>query len=94
MPSSGVFRSIFLIAIIPSLWAQPTGFELVSGEAAPPIVDDSGAMTIRSGSEAFIQWDDFSIGNAERLIFQQAGPDGAVFNRVVGSGESQIFGQR
>ena len=74
-------------------FAEPVGFQLVSGEAAPPVHDESGAFVIQSGKSALIHWDSFSIDAAELVRFQQQNPSSYVLNRVVGLSESALLGQ-
>ena len=83
--------AIFLCTLS-QLKANPQGFELVSGEAAPPVANGD-TMTIQSGKQAIVRWNSFSIGETEKVIFQQAGPESAILNRVTGFENSQLLGQ-
>lgn len=72
--------------------STPTGFQLVSGDARPPVVDANGTVTIHSGKKAIVQWDQFSIGKNTKVHFAQSDATSAILNRVVGFSESHIEG--
>lgn len=76
-----------------SLEAGPEGFQLVAGDARPPISDGQGVTTIHSGKKAIVNWKDFSIGEKETVRFAQADTHSAILNRVVGFSDSKIYGQ-
>ena len=73
--------------------AGPEGFVLKSGAAEAPLTHADGSMVIQSGDHAVIEWESFSIDSGETVRFQQAGVESSVLNCVIGSTESQIFGQ-
>lgn len=72
------------------LTAAPTGFQCTHGKAE--VTANASATTIRSSGRAIVQWDHFSIGAQEKVVFQQAGAKAAILNRVVGKGTSEILG--
>ena len=70
--------------------AAPEGFQVVSGEASPPALDQNGVLTVHSKDKAIIHWDKFSLDSAEAFRFAQEGVGSSVLNRVVGGDESKI----
>jgi filamentous hemagglutinin family protein len=83
--------AIALLFMSPALQAQPTGGQVVSGQASigSPA---NGLMTINQTSpKAILNWQSFSIGVGEATHFQQ--PSGGVaLNRITGGSPSQILG--
>ena len=52
-----------------------------------------GTMTVNQlSNRAIINWDSFSIGDAETVQFMQPGINAAILNRVTGPYSSEIFG--
>lgn len=71
--------------------AAPTGFDCIAGEANLGVCSDS-VTRVESQGRTIIQWNEFSIGQTEKVIFSQQGSDAAVLNRVLGRGTSELLG--
>ncbi len=71
--------------------AAPSGFSLQSGDALPP-VQKNGALVIENTTNSMVDWESFSIGLGEKVIFQQLHNNTYVLNRVTGGMESQLLG--
>jgi len=73
-------------------WAQalPTGLNIASGTA--DIESSSGRMVIRNSPNAILNWQSFSIGQPNTVIFLQDNANSKVLNRVVGNDPSNILG--
>ncbi|TKD47272.1 filamentous hemagglutinin N-terminal domain-containing protein [Azotobacter chroococcum] len=72
--------------------ALPEGGMVVGGSAqiGAPV---NGSLTINQASNrAAIDWQGFSIGQDERVTFQQPSADAITLNRVVGNDPSEIMG--
>ena len=83
--------AIALLFATPVAMAQPTGGQVVSGQALIG-TPSNGLMTIHQTSQkAILHWQDFSIGLGEATHFAQ--PQGGVaLNRVTGGNASRILG--
>ncbi|MET3602066.1 MBG domain-containing protein [Martelella mangrovi] len=69
----------------------PVGASVVSGAAS--IETTGSAMTVRQGSKrAIVNWNDFSIGQGNRVDFVQPDVHSAILNRVTGNTRSSIAG--
>ena len=74
-----------------SAWALPTGGVVSAGSAG--IVEGAGKMTVNQSSpNAAINWQSFSIGQAEAVRFVQPGTSSVALNRVLGADPSSILG--
>jgi len=83
-------RWIYLFLFIPPiLFAQPKGANVASGTAE--VSSDGSTLQIQTSDRAVIDWDEFSIGEAETTHFIQPSTNSAVLNRV-GNGVSNIDG--
>jgi len=81
---------VFLVLPV-SVWANPSGEQLVSGSAT--FNRSANQLDIIQGSNsAIIDWQSFSISAGETTKFLQPSAVSAVLNRVVSSDPSQIFG--
>ncbi|PIS02250.1 MAG: hypothetical protein COT85_06875 [Chlamydiae bacterium CG10_big_fil_rev_8_21_14_0_10_42_34] len=83
--------SIFVLAISPLL-ALPTGFQGSDGNVNVSTVDD-GHLLIKSLERGSANWDSFSIGPDEHVIFEQAGINSSFINRVIGNEGSELLGR-
>ncbi|MGB0372644.1 MAG: filamentous hemagglutinin N-terminal domain-containing protein [Opitutales bacterium] len=74
------------------LWANPSGAELVYGQA---VFDEAGGHLeiTQNGGQLIIDWQDFSIGAGETTRFVQPSIDAVALNRVISGNLSQIQGQ-
>ncbi len=82
-----------LLLCAPSVWALPTGEQLVSGQATVSN-PNAGQMQINQSSQnAIINWQGFSINPNEAVNIQQPNAQAALLNRVVGADASQIQGK-
>ncbi|TXT24419.1 MAG: filamentous hemagglutinin outer membrane protein [Gallionellaceae bacterium] len=90
--------SAILAALISSFmgytYAQemPTGEQLVGGAATVSRPSANYMQIDQSSARAAINWESFSIGSGGHVHFQQPGADAVALNRVVGSGQSHIYG--
>lgn len=82
---------ILMLALPVSVWANPSGEQVVSGSAT---FNRAGTnLAISQGSDkAIIDWQSFSIGAGEATNFLQPSAMSAVLNRVISGDPSQIYG--
>ena len=74
-----------------SLWAQPTGGQVVAGSAA--ISGGAGALTVTQTSpRAIIDWQDFSLAAGTSARFLQPDATSATLNRLISGAPSKLFG--
>jgi filamentous hemagglutinin family protein len=73
--------------------AAPQGGQVVGGVAAISSPDHVTTLIQQSSQSAVIQWQDFSVGGDEYVIFQQPNASAAILNRVIGGNPSAILGQ-
>src|SRR4051812_38525736 len=70
----------------------PTGGQIAAGTAR---ITQPGAQSMRveqSSQNAIINWQSFSIGAGNSVVFQQPSASSVALNRVLGSNASEIFG--
>lgn len=69
----------------------PSGGEVVAGQAA---IGGTGGNTVidQSTHSAVINWQQFSVGNSEYVLFNQPSASATVLNRVIGGNPSEILG--
>jgi filamentous hemagglutinin family protein len=93
-PNTQAHPLVLAIALLfapPALMAQPTGGQVVSGQASI-VSPANGLMTINQTSQkAILNWQSFSIGVGEATHFQQP-VGGVALNRVTGGNASEILG--
>ena len=84
---------IFVIGVFPGLvYALPQDGEIVSG-AGSISNDGAGNLTVNQTSDKIaIDWQSFSIGNNESVMFLQPSANASALNNVIGSLESVIQG--
>jgi filamentous hemagglutinin family protein len=83
----------FAISYVPSLQANPTGAQVVSGTVGIT-ASNPAQMTIQQGSnKAVVNWNSFSIGANESVTFVQPSATSAILNRVLGGNASTIAGR-
>ena len=89
--ASAVFMSAltFLSPILAH--AGPTNGSVVGGSAT---INQGGSTTTinQVTDRAIINWDGFSIGSTESVLFNQPGTTAVALNRVIGADASQILG--
>lgn len=73
------------------LYGSPNGFQIIEGKASYHN-NAPGQHTIQSSTDAIIQWDQFSLTQAESAHFQQPGVSSKVLNRISGGKLSEIYG--
>lgn len=73
-----------------SLYALPTGGQVVLGEAAWSASSD--ALQIQANGKAILQWDGFDVACHEAIHFFQAEKQYPILNRVASSNASEILG--
>ena len=72
--------------------ANPTGGQIVAGQASISQPDAQGLVVNQSSASAIINWQDFSIGGQEYVQFVQPSSSSVILNRVVGGNPSAILG--
>jgi trimeric autotransporter adhesin len=73
------------------LWALPTGGTTVAGNGQ--ISESGNTLTVdQSSSKLAIDWQSFSIGAGQSVIFRQPSAQSIALNRVLGQDPSQILG--
>ena len=82
-----------LSLLFPSLaLAGPTGGEVVDGTADISTPDGSTTQIDQATASAIINWQTFSVGADEFVIFNQPSASSVVLNRVIGGSMSEILG--
>jgi filamentous hemagglutinin family protein len=85
------YFALFLCPFASDVWAHPSGFQLVQGEATPPVLEGN-TQCITTGPQAVIHWKEFSIDQGETTRFLMPSSKSSVLNRVIGSSLSKIYG--
>jgi filamentous hemagglutinin family protein len=74
-----------------SAMAGPQGGSVAAGQAT--IAQQGGATHVTQASpRAVLNWQSFSVGASESVVFSQPNASAAILNRVTGNDLSQIFG--
>ena len=91
-PCALVAASISLAFAHASIWANPTGPQVISGQVnfQQP---NASVLNVTNSPGAIINWQGFSIGASEVTRFVQQSAASSVLNRVTGGNVSQIYGQ-
>lgn len=76
---------------ISSLFCNPTGLQVVSGEARLSSSND-GILQIETSDNSLLEWAEFSIGEGECTRFIQPSSSSTAVNRVIGLNCSKIDG--
>ncbi|MCE9570384.1 MAG: filamentous hemagglutinin N-terminal domain-containing protein, partial [Rhodocyclales bacterium] len=86
---------IFAAALTPgAAMAQvPTGGVVTQGNATITNVSPTQQRITQTSDKAVINWQSFSIGAPNSVVFAQPGAGSVVLNRVVGGNESVILGR-
>ncbi|WP_271408489.1 two-partner secretion domain-containing protein [Pseudomonas sp. Q1-7] len=75
-------------------FALPEGGKIVAGDGGIQISNDGKNMVIDQRSDKLIaNWNAFSVGQDERVSFQQPGQSAIALNRVIGNNGSDIQGR-
>ncbi len=82
---------LLLLASSSHIFANPQGFQLIQGEAKTPVLDNN-TLTVETGHQAILHWQDFSIAEGETTRFVMPDSSSHVLNRVIGSNLSEIYG--
>ncbi len=82
-----------LICSVFSVWGNPSGMQVVSGDASIQPSADGRSLQIQTGSKTILHWDQFSIQAGERVHFQQFDSASSVLNRVIGDSQSALMGE-
>lgn len=94
MKPLSVLRAFFAIALPAAAWAQaglPTGANVVAGSAT--FANTANSMTVNTGSQrTVINYNTFSVGAGNSVIFNQPSSNSATLNRVLGGEGSAILG--
>ena len=87
-----LLASTALMPVATQAQTLPSGGQVAAGQAV--IAGAGNAVTITQTSDrAVINWQDFSIGQGNRVDVLQPGQGSALLNRVTGSATSTIAGQ-
>ena len=79
------------LGLAPAAWAAPQGGVVTAGSAS--ISASGNATTINQSShKAAIDWNSFSVGQAESVRFNQPASSSVTLNRVTGLESSRILG--
>ncbi|MBI2509904.1 MAG: filamentous hemagglutinin N-terminal domain-containing protein, partial [Betaproteobacteria bacterium] len=70
----------------------PAGGAVTHGTAAIRNVSPTQQRITQASDKAIINWQSFSIGQPNSVVFAQPGANSVVLNRVVGNDPSSIFG--
>ncbi|MDP3858045.1 MAG: filamentous hemagglutinin N-terminal domain-containing protein [Stagnimonas sp.] len=73
--------------------ANPSGGQVIAGDIAFASPDAQTLTISQNSPTAVINWQDFSIGAGETVVFNQLSAAAAVLNRVTGDVPSSILGQ-
>ena len=78
---------------VPSLaMAGPSGGQVVGGHAEISTPNGNTTTIDQSTHSAVINWQTFSIGGEEYVVFNQPSSSSVALNRVLGGAPSEIFG--
>ncbi len=84
--------SLLSLGAMNSAQANPTGGAVAAGNAT--IASHGATLDINQSSQrAIINWQSFSVGQGEKVNFNQPNSSSATLNRVVGNDPSTILGQ-
>ena len=88
-----IYASLYGAPHLPA-WAGgnvlPTSMAVVSGQAS--LSQNGAALNIRTSDKAVLNWQSFSIGAPNSVVFQQPSASSQVLNRVLGQDPSNILG--
>ena len=86
------YTLILSIAFPPSVFALPTGGQVVAGSVATTV--NGAQMTLNQTSRAAVMnWQQFNIAPNEALRIRQSGADAAMLARVTGGNPSALLGR-
>lgn len=85
--------SLAALAVPGFALAGPTGGEVVAGDATISTPGSNTTQIDQTTQGAVINWQQFSVGSAEYVVFNQPNASAAVLNRVIGGIPSEILGQ-
>ncbi|PPE75324.1 hypothetical protein C3942_00005, partial [Solimonas fluminis] len=92
-PALRRFYGIAAGALTPGLaLAAPAGGSVVGGQATIGTPAPGGTVINQTSQNAIINWQQFSVGGNEFVLFNQPNASAAVLNRVVGGLPSEILG--
>lgn len=84
------YVAVLLVFTVQTIWANPLGSSVVSGQAS--FATAGNTLTITNTPGAIIAWQSFSIGANEATRFAQQSASSAVLNRVTGADPSSLLG--
>lgn len=80
-------------AVIPGLaFAAPSGGQVVAGQASIGTPTPGNTVIDQTSHSAVINWQQFSVGSSEYVVFNQPSASATMLNRVVGGSPSEILG--
>lgn len=82
-----------LLVCSSSIWALPTGEQLMAGQATVNVPTANLMQINQNSQQAVLNWQGFSIAANEAVNIQQPNASATLLNRVVGQDASQIQGQ-
>ncbi|MGD8690481.1 MAG: filamentous hemagglutinin N-terminal domain-containing protein, partial [Gammaproteobacteria bacterium] len=71
--------------------AGPSGGQVVDGQATISTPDPGTTVVDQATRNAVIDWQSFSVGSSEYVLFQQPDSSSVVLNRVIGGNASNIL---
>ncbi|HSW11375.1 MAG TPA: filamentous hemagglutinin N-terminal domain-containing protein, partial [Solimonas sp.] len=93
--ATGLARAYGMVAgtLLPGLaFAGPGGGQVIAGQAGITTPDAHTTVIRQQSQNAVINWQQFSVGSNEFVLFNQPSASAAVLNRVVGGLPSEILG--
>lgn len=85
-------RALLALAVPGIAIAGPEGGNVVGGTAVIARPDEVTTVIDQASHSAVINWQRFSVGSEEFVVFNQPSAASTVLNRVVGNSMSEIFG--
>ena len=89
-----VFVASVLTLSVQAAFAQtlPTGGQVAAGVARISNPNASSLLVTQGSQNAVLNWQSFSIGATNSVVFQQPSSSAVALNRVLGNNASEIFG--
>jgi filamentous hemagglutinin family protein len=84
--------ALALAAVGSPLWAGPAGERVIAGGATISRPDTGSTVIHQTSDKAAINWQNFDVGAAESVRFDQPSSTSAALNRVLGQSPTEILG--
>lgn len=85
-------RALLALALPGTAFATPTGGEVVSGDITITNPDPTTTQVDQGSHTGIINWQGFSVGSDEWVLFNLPNSSASILNRVVGGNPSEILG--